>query len=275
MTRNQHAAYTHCAAAEQKQQHRQDDAQRAFSALARAARILFGVGRACLHAAGHIFLVGQRALIAGIRRIAVIINRRVGVVVVIGERMLVGRVAKVTIIILRRGICFVRMGIGSLLLLLTAANGGAVPAVSGGKLVGFRNGANDLRFLNGTANPVGLLLHLADAFFAILAAFFQVFQLVGQVGAVEFFRVKTCVVRLRLLLGCGKLFFFVKRRHFQRRLFLVQGFFPRGGAVLFLRERRAALGAFGQVSCVPCAAFGTFHRFKTSENGSIKDQKRV
>ena len=181
------------------------------------------------------------------------------VVVVISQRVLVRGVAEITVLILRRRVLRVRPGIGGLLLLLPTADGRAVPAVPGGKIVRFRNGTDNLRLLNGAADAVGLLTHLADALFAVLAALFQVFQLIGQLGAVKLLRVEAGFLFRRVRLGLAPFILFVKRRDFKRRFFLVQGFFPRGGTFRDIRQRRAALGAFGQIGCVPCAALGAFH----------------
>ena len=126
-------------------------------------------------------------------------------------------------------------------MLLPAADGRTVPAVSGGKIVRFRNGTDNLRLLNGAADAVGLLTHLADALFAVLAALFQVFQLIGQLGAVKLLRVEAGFLFRRVRLGLAPFVLFVKRRDFKRRFFLVQGFFPRGGAFRGIRQRRAAL----------------------------------
>ena len=259
VARDQHAAHAHRAAAEQQKQDGQQNAKRALSAFSGAARVLLRIGGARLHAPGHVFVVRQRALIAGIGRVAVVIDRRVRVVVVISQRVLVRGVAEITVFILGRRVLSIRPGIGGLLLLLPAADGRAVPAVSGGKIVRFRNGTDNLRLLNGAEDAVGLLTHLADALFAVLAAFFQVFQLVGQLGAVKLLRVEAGFLFRRVRLGLAPFVLFVKRRDFKRRFFLVQGFFPRGGAFRDIRQRRAALGAFGQIGCVPCAALGAFH----------------
>ena len=195
-------------------------------------------------------------------------DRRVRVVVVISQRVFVRGVAEITVFILGRRVLRIRPGIGGLLsLLLTAANGGAVSAVSGGKIVGFRNGTDNLRFLNGAANPVGLLTHLTNALFAVFAAFFQVFQLVGQVGAVEFSGSKPDSFSDASGLTSFHLSFSSNVVISSDGFFLCRDSSHAAGPSGAFGSGAPHWVHFGQIGCVPCAAFGVIFIDSKPENG--------
>ena len=215
---------------------------------------------AALDAAGHIFLVRQRALVAGVRRVAVVIHRRIRLVVVyIGQRRL-GRIAKIAVAVMAavlRSILAQVLGILRLARLLAAADDHAV-AVIGRAVAGLRHGAHDLRLRKGAAHAAGLILHLGDSPAARLAACLKLLQLVGQLGAVKLVRIKCVVCGSR---RCGRRFILgIKLHHLKGGLLFVHALLP--GELLLLNiffKRRAAAGALGQIRCVPCAALGAFH----------------
>ena len=96
---NQHAAHAHRRTAEHAHDQLDDQIAHAVRPARAGVERLIGVfkRRARLDAAGHVFLVRQRALIAGIRGIAVVVVGRLLVALVIGQRALGARVAEIAV----------------------------------------------------------------------------------------------------------------------------------------------------------------------------------
>ena len=254
---DQYAAHTHRRTAEHA--HQELDDHRAHAVRAALAEIerLIGVFQrgARLDAAGHVLLVRQRALIAGVRRVAVVIVGRLVIALVIGERPLGARVAKVAVgrvvrLILLRGILHVLLRTA----LLAAADGCAI-ALSGGKILRLGLGNDDLRLPDRARHALGLAAHLGDELGALPAAGLELLDLIRQRGVVKRLRVKGRVRRLRLHVAVARIIL----HHLQGGLFLVHVRFPGLYRLRVAVKRRAAAHALGQIGLIPGAAMGTFH----------------